>query len=277
LRKYLSVPFLAQIAARCQSNGHCPSQPGYMQMIRHNVQITADDDSVSNPFDPFPAIRPKQPFVVAQMGQSLDGRIATITGHSRYINRPQALDHLHRLRAHVDAVVVGIGTVLSDDPALTVRRVTGKNPARVIIDPSGRIPENARCLRSDGSACYIVRAAAGAAVRGAEIIVAEAVDGTLSPLSIVAELHARGMGRILVEGGSRTISCFIEARAIDRLHVLVAPLIIGSGRAGLELPPIASLDQALRPVSRVHLFADGDVLFDCDLRLVSPDLSRDCE
>jgi diaminohydroxyphosphoribosylaminopyrimidine deaminase / 5-amino-6-(5-phosphoribosylamino)uracil reductase len=243
-----------------------------MQIIGYGVQIMGDDDSVSNPFDRFPDMHPKQPFVVAQLGQSLDGRIATITGHSRYINRPQALDHLHRLRAHVDAVIVGIGTVLADDPALTVRRVNGTNPARVIIDPSGKLPDNARCLIRDGSACYVVRGIAGAPVRGAEIILADRVNGMLSPLSIIAQLHARGMGRILVEGGSRTVSCFIQARALDRLHVLVAPLIIGSGRTGLELPPIATLDQALRPVSRIHLFADGDVLFDCDLRQASPDL-----
>jgi diaminohydroxyphosphoribosylaminopyrimidine deaminase / 5-amino-6-(5-phosphoribosylamino)uracil reductase len=248
-----------------------------MQMIRPGVQMMGDDDPVSNPFDRFPVIQPQQPFVVAQLGQSLDGRIATITGHSRYINRPQALDHLHRLRAHVDAVIVGIGTVLADDPALTVRRVRGKNPARVIIDPSGKLPDNARCLIRDGSACYVVRSSAGAPIGGAEIILADAVNGMLSPLSIIAQLHARGMGRILVEGGSRTISRFIEARALDRLHVLVAPLIIGSGRVGLELPPIATLDQALRPLSRIHLFADGDVLFDCDLRQASPDLSRDGE
>src|SRR5690606_42113729 len=79
------------------------------------------------------------PFVVAQLGQSLDGRVATATGESKWINRDAALDHLHRLRACVDAVVVGIGTVLADDPMLNVRRVPGLHPARVIIDPGGRL------------------------------------------------------------------------------------------------------------------------------------------
>ena len=75
--------------------------------------------------------------VVGQIGQSIDGRIATVTGHSHYINGPAGLAHLHRLRALVDAVVVGVGTALADDPQLTVRRVTGPQPARVVIDPAG--------------------------------------------------------------------------------------------------------------------------------------------
>src|SRR3954454_19347186 len=85
-----------------------------------------------------------RPFVVAQLGQSLDGRIATSTGASRSINGTCALDHLHRLRAHVDAVIVGVGTVIADNPMLTVRRVPGPNPARVFIDPHGRLPETAQ-------------------------------------------------------------------------------------------------------------------------------------
>ena len=86
-------------------------------------------------------------FVVAQLGQSVDGRIATASGESRWINGDGALDHLHRVRACVDAVVVGIGTVVADDPLLNVRRVAGRNPARVVIDPSGRMFGNARCRR----------------------------------------------------------------------------------------------------------------------------------
>ena len=77
--------------------------------------------------------------VVGQIGQSLDGRIATVSGHSHYINGTDGLDHLHRLRAMLDAVVVGIGTAIQDNPQLTVRRVSGPNPARVVIDPRGRL------------------------------------------------------------------------------------------------------------------------------------------
>ena len=88
--------------------------------------------------------------VVGQCGQSIDARIATPTGHSHYINGEAGLAHLHRLRALVDAVVVGVGTAIQDDPLLTVRRVEGPSPARVVVDPNGRLPPTARVLAADG-------------------------------------------------------------------------------------------------------------------------------
>src|SRR6476620_3295624 len=95
---------------------------------------------------------------VGQSGQSLDGRVATETGHSHYINGPAGLAHLHRLRALVDAVVIGIGTALADDPQLTVRRVTGPQPARVVIDPKGRLPASAKVFANDGVRRVLVTA-----------------------------------------------------------------------------------------------------------------------
>ena len=94
--------------------------------------------------------------VVGQIGQSLDGRVATNSGHSHYINGPAGLAHLHRLRAVVDAVVVGVGTALADDPQLTVRRVAGPNPARVVIDPGARMPAGAKMFARDGARCIVM-------------------------------------------------------------------------------------------------------------------------
>src|SRR5215510_8854558 len=101
-------------------------------------------------FGPLRTGRTDEMTVVAQLGQSLDGRVATETGHSHYINGPEALAHLHRLRALVDAVVIGIGTALADNPQLTVRRVAGPQPARVVIDARGRLPSGAKLLATDG-------------------------------------------------------------------------------------------------------------------------------
>mgnify|MGYP000676818670 CR=1 FL=1 len=97
-----------------------------------------------------------RPFVVGQLGQSLDGRIATRTGDSRYVNGACALDHLHRLRAAVDAVLVGAGTIAADDPQLNVRRTPGRNPARVALDPSGRTGAQVRWLADDGARRILV-------------------------------------------------------------------------------------------------------------------------
>ena len=207
-----------------------------------------------------------RPFVVAQLGQSLDGRIATPTGESQWINRDGALDHVHRLRAAVDAVVVGVGTVIADNPRLNVRRVPGRNPVRVVIDPNGRAPSGSHCLAPDGSRRIIVTAQKGSFAGDIELIVLPREDGRLNPTSIVSALWDLGLKSILIEGGANTVSSFLNARAVDRLHVLVAPVILGSGKPGLSLEPIDTLAQALRPATHVHVLADGDVLFDCNLR-----------
>ena len=207
-----------------------------------------------------------QAIVIGQIGQSLDGRIATITGHSHYINGAAALVHLHRLRALVDAVVVGVGTVVADDPQLTVRHVDRRpgasQPARVVIDPSGRVPPTAKCFADDG-ARRIVIGSARAAIRGAEHVAIPATDGVLAPSAIIDALGRLGLKRLLIEGGAATLSRFVAARCLDRLHVMTAPLIIGSGPVGINLPEIARLDAALRPAVTTFPLPGGDVLFDC--------------
>jgi len=211
-----------------------------------------------------------RPFVVAQLGQSLDGRIATLSGESQWINKDEALIHVHRVRAAVDAVIVGVGTVVADDPMLNVRRVPGRNPARIVIDPKGRMPATAKLLVEDGARRIIVRAAGCAQplVPGAEVLEVPADrDGQLAPREIIATLFSAGLHSFLVEGGAGTVSGFIDGGAVDRLHVLVAPVILGSGKPGLTLKPIDRLAQALRPRANVHVLADGDVLFDCDMRI----------
>ncbi len=217
-------------------------------------------------FAPLGAGSTDQPIVIAQLGQSLDGRIATLSGDSKYINGHAALDHLHRLRARVDAVVVGVGTLLADDPLLTVRRVEGCSPARVVIDPTGRAPGDARFFADDGAVCLVVCGDTATWPKRAEAIRLPASGRSLCPRAIVAALGARGFRRVLIEGGARTISAFIDAGCVDRLHILVAPLILGSGKPGLDLRPITTLGEALRPATRTYLLDDGDVLFDCDLR-----------
>lgn len=197
------------------------------------------------------------PLAIGQIGQTLDGRIATASGQSHYVNGAEALDHLHRLRALVDAVIVGAGTVAADDPRLTVRRCAGRNPVRVVLDPGGRVPPD-RALFSDGAApTWVV----GPAAPGlAERLVA---DG--SEHGVLAALAARGIRSVLVEGGARTLSAYLGAGLLDRLHVLVAPKILGSGLMGVELQAVATMDAALTP--RVRLYPLGtDTLFDCDLR-----------
>ncbi len=202
--------------------------------------------------------------IIGQVGQSLDGRVATATGRSHYINCTAALAHLHRLRALVDAVVIGVGTVCADDPQLTVRRVSGPNPARVIIDPHGRLPPRARLLHQDGRTIVITVENAACPRPGTETVALPARAGQIAPPDILTALAQLGLRRILVEGGANTLSRFLEAGCLDRLHVLVAPLILGAGRSSFAFGAIDRIEEALHPMARAHRLGD-DMLFDCDL------------
>nr|WP_299245541.1 RibD family protein [uncultured Halomonas sp.] len=212
-----------------------------------------------------PLIARTGPLAIAQLGQSLDGRIATVTGASHYINGLESRIHLHRLRALMDAVLVGAGTVEADDPQLNVRHVSGQHPVRVVLDPRGRLDSACHVFQSnDAPTLHLV--GEGAAVTGdvgshvERIMLPQKAQG-FDPRSVLETLHGRGLERVLIEGGGVTISRFLEAGVLHRLHMLIAPLLIGSGRPGLDLTPITTLDQALRP--RCRTFPCGeDTLFD---------------
>ena len=203
---------------------------------------------------------------VGQIGQSLDGRVATETGHSHYINGPAGLMHLHRLRALVDAVVIGVGTALADNPQLTVRRVSGPQPARVVIDAGGRLPAGAKLLANDGVRRLVITGAGARPPLPAdiEIVGIPKTDGQIAPAAILSALAERGLRRVLIEGGADTVSRFLAAKCLDRLHIIVAPIILGSGRTSFSLPPIARVDEAILTPMQVHRL-DDEVLFDCDL------------
>lgn len=203
--------------------------------------------------------------VVAQLGQSLDGRIATASGHSHYVTGEASRIHLHRLRALVDAVVVGVGTVAADDPRLTVRHVEGDNPARVVLDPNGRAAHTARVFRDRAAPTWHVVADRALAAPGATALKLDAAPAGRLPRMLLDALAERGLRRVLVEGGGVTISKFIEAGCVDRLHAVVAPMLIGSGRPALALAEIATLDRAIRPAWRSYAVGD-DRLYDLDLR-----------
>ncbi len=204
------------------------------------------------------------PYFFAQVGQSLDGRIATPEGDSTAISGTDGLCHLHRCRALADAVVVGVRTAVGDDPRLTVRLVPGDSPARVVIDPRGRLPNDCRTLAEDGARRIIVQAVDVPRPAGVEVIRLPDAEGWISPRSIAAALAARGLMRVLVEGGGVTIAGFLDAGLLDRLHVAIAPLIIGAGPSGLRMAPVARLADAIRPETHVYAM-ESDVIFDCVL------------
>ena len=207
--------------------------------------------------------------VIAQLGQTLDGRIATRTGDSCFVSGPEGIAHLHRLRALVDAVIVGAGTVTADDPRLTVREVRGRNPVRVVLDPSGRVSPDAGVFRDQAAPTIWVRAERSGIPEPPpqveSLFLPEQPEGGFHPIAILQALSSRGLNRVLVEGGGITVSGFLAAAALDRLHVTVAPILLGSGRPSLTLPAVERLDEALRPRCR-HFQLGSDMLFDLCLR-----------
>lgn len=204
-----------------------------------------------------------QPLVFAQIGQSLDGRIATESGDAQDVSGADGLAHLHRLRALADAVVIGVKTALHDDPQLTVRLADGDSPARVVIDPDGRLPNGAQLLNDASVRRIVIQAVDKLRPEGVETITLDRSDW-ICPQAILSALSAQGFKRILIEGGGITIAQFLEAGLLDRLHIAVAPLLIGSGPQSLTTAPIGTLAAARRP--RVETYNLGsDTLFDCAL------------
>lgn len=193
----------------------------------------------------------KSPILIAQLGQSLDGQIATATGQSKYINGKAGLEHLHELRAWADVIVVGVGTVAADDPMLNVRLVEGADPHRVVIDPRGRTPLGARML-AYGDVRKVILTGPGAALLNrpaglpsdVEIVPLAQEDGSLEPARIVQWIGEQGWRKVLVEGGAMTVTRFLEAGCLDYLHLIVAPMLLGAGTPGLRINAVDSISQA---------------------------------
>lgn len=207
-------------------------------------------------------------FVVAHLGQSLDGRIAAANGASRWVTGPEDVAHNHRMRALFDAVVVGAGTIESDDPQLTVRAVPGRNPARVVLDPRRRLAAG-QGVFGDGAAptllvCDQASARPGERFGQAEVVGVPTQNGSLQPRAVLACLAERGLKRVFIEGGGITVSRFLAAGCLDRLQIAIAPLIIGSGRPSITLPEIEGLAAGLRPPTR-WLALGRDMLVECRL------------
>lgn len=209
-----------------------------------------------------------RPRLLGHLGQSIDGYIATASGDSGYVNDPENIRHLHRLRALHDAVVVGAGTIAADNPRLTTRRVEGPSPVRVVLDPRRRLPATAGVFSDSAAETVLVVAEStgGASRHGqAEVLFVPAKDHVFDLRVLVGRLAERGLERIFVEGGGATVSSFLEAGLLDRLQIAVAPVLTGRGRPGLRLPPQARMQDCPRPVHRAFEMGQ-DILFDCELR-----------
>ena len=177
-----------------------------------------------------------RPRVTLKLATSLDGRIATASGESQWITGPEARQQGHRLRATHDAILVGVETVLADDPELTVRLPdhAGPHPLRVVLDSRLRTPATAK-LASGNS--LILTAATPHAIGQAEVINVAADDGRPAISAVLEVLAAHGVGSLLIEGGGRVAASFLQAGVVDAIEWFRAPILLG----GEGRPCVASL------------------------------------
>ena len=205
-------------------------------------------------------------FALGRLAQSLDGYIALPDGRSQWISGPEDIAHTHRVRALSDAVVVGAGTVRADDPQLTTRLCEGPSPVRVVLDPGLSLSPTHRVF--DGTVPTLVVAAetapATARIGAAEVLRIPGTRNALDLAALRAALRARGLRRLFVEGGGKTVARVLAAGVLDRLHVTVAPMLMGGGIPAFPLPPIDSLGEAPRYAWAVHPIG-RDILLDIAL------------
>jgi diaminohydroxyphosphoribosylaminopyrimidine deaminase/5-amino-6-(5-phosphoribosylamino)uracil reductase len=190
-------------------------------------------------------LRLGRPYVHAKWAMSLDGKIATRTGHSKWISSKAARDQVHVLRGRMDAIIVGSGTVLADDPLLTARPPGPRVATRVVLSTSGTLPAGCQLLRPVREAPVLVASLAGRGVglttQGFEVLELPPEGGKPSVTALLAELGRRRMTNVLVEGGAKVLGSFADAELIDELHVYVAPKLLGGAGA---LSPVGGLGAA---------------------------------
>ena len=206
-----------------------------------------------------------RPFVTLKMAQTLDGRIATLSGQSQWISGPETLKMAHQLRAESDGVLVGAGTVRHDDPSLTVRLVRGSHPYRIVLTGSGRLPKGSKLFQNNEDARTVVASTAEGIAKlsrrqgfGGLTFWALKSDRAGRPqlLDLLAKADAFGLRSLLVEGGAEVATTFLKAGLVDRLVLVVAPMLIGHGRDTIGELGIRTLDRAIR-LDRVSVHRIG--------------------
>lgn len=202
-----------------------------------------------------PATSAARPAVTVSYAQTLDGRLATRTGSSQWISGPETLRFAHELRASHDAIMVGVGTVCRDDPRLTVRLVTGRDPLRVVVDSTLRTPLMAAVLAGGAATGTVLavtarapahRAAAARALGATVLLLPADARGRVDLTALLATLRERGVRSIMVEGGAALITALLRARLVDRLAICIAPKILGVGIEAIGDLGIEDLANALR-------------------------------
>ncbi len=197
-----------------------------------------------------------RPFVTAKWAMTLDGKVATRTGDSRWVSSEAARERVHQLRARCDAVLVGIGTALTDDPLLTCRAPGTRTLTRIVLDSGARLPVESRLVRTTGDAPLLVVVSERALPdrlrslreRGAEVLVLPSAEKGVSVEALLDELGRREMTNLLVEGGPTVLADLFERKLVDEVVVYIAPKVVGGQAApgAVSGEGVATMAEALR-------------------------------
>jgi diaminohydroxyphosphoribosylaminopyrimidine deaminase/5-amino-6-(5-phosphoribosylamino)uracil reductase len=210
------------------------------------------------------------PFVIAKFAASLDGRIAAASGDSRWVSSEQSRAWAHRLRTRIDAIAVGSDTVIVDNPLLTARpggRLAKRQPLRVVLDTRGRIPAGAAVLNRDAPTLVVTGPGSTPQWRqrmkatGAELLELPLDGEHVDPMALLSELGRRGVLSLLLEGGGRLLGGFFDRGLVDKVHAIIAPMIIGAAKAATPVHGRGA-----------HTMAEALALQDVSLRRLGPDI-----
>ena len=190
-----------------------------------------------------PLLTKNDNFLIGQIGQSLDGKIALNNGNSHYINEKESILYLHCLRAVCDGVLVGVNTVIKDNPLLTTRKVKGSSPVRLIIDPSLKLSNKYKIFKDNNQNIIFTNSNKQKKINNTLIVKFPKKNFTNN---IFKYLKKTSFKNILVEGGPTTLSNFIEMKLLNYMQFIISPTLIGSGIDSLKLKPIANLKNAIR-------------------------------
>ena len=180
---------------------------------------------------------------IGQIGQSLDGKIALNNGSSHYINEKESITYLHCLRSISDGVLVGVNTIIKDNPLLTTRKIKGPNPIRLIIDPTLKLTNKYKIFKDDNKNIIFTNSSKEKKFINTTIVKFPKKNFTQN---IYDYLEKTSLQTILIEGGPTTLSHFIELKLLNYMQFIISPTIIGSGIDSVKLKPISDLKNALR-------------------------------
>jgi len=258
------------------------SGKGIRSLRRHGIEVTTgvlkrECRRLNEVF--FKYMSTGYPFVTVKYAQTLDGRIATRSGHSRWISSPPSLKFAHRLRSLHDSILVGSGTILKDDPELTCRLVKGRNPRRVIVDSSLEIPLSSKVLLDQDRAKTMIFTTTSEhreklkilSDRGVDIRVVEGDhNGRINLRELLKAMGQEGIASVLVEGGSRIVTSFLKEGLADRLIVITAPKILGKGIEAVGDLGIDDLDRAIRLDIKKIIRNGDDIVLDARMKKGPP-------